>query len=45
MEVENGDTQNGNHAPGCGLADNIDVRLCRLDHMFNCGAMQACPSV
>ena len=28
------------HVPGCGLADNIDVRLARLTQLFYCGALQ-----
>ena len=32
--------ENGSSVHGCGLADNIDVRLARLEQSFNCGALQ-----
>ena len=35
--ADNGDAA---HVPGCGLADNIDVRLARLTQLFYCGALQ-----
>ena len=40
---ENGDAENGDALHGCGLADNIDVRLSRLEQLYTSGALQACP--